>query len=389
MIRIWLFHGALLAPITAGIVLLRMMEANGVEVSSPGAHWMVLAAFALACGLTPAVGWLVRRLGAARQPGAIDRPGGTEIHDKGTLLTGGLSIYLAFTVGVFTIGLSTTEIQGLVIAQSLVFLAGLIEDRRGLSASWRLTFQAAAVLVLIRSGVVLSLAPHTWWGITGEWCLTFLWVVGITNAFRFLDGLDGLAGGSAAINSFFIGIYAFISDQFSLAFCAFLLMAATLGFLPFNFKPHRRRYKADIFLGASGSTFLGFTLAGLVVAGNWAEELSKDLMAPVLIMAVPISYVIITTVGKVLSGKARNPVEWIVGTGREQFLNQILGLRTRKEETVAIIYLVNLSLGISAFLLMGSSTADALLVLGQVTIILSIIGYALATIRKRAQGERQ
>lgn len=248
---------------------------------------------------------------------------------------------------------------------------------------FRLMVQTAAVAVLIRSGVVLTFLPPTWWGLAGEWALTFLWVVGITNAFNFLDGLDGLAGGSAVINAFFLGAYAVTTGQTDLTILSFALLGATLGFLPYNYKPHRRDAAGEIFLGDCGSTFLGFCLASLAVMGDWAEGSPKDLIVPVLIMAVPIFDMILITIMRFREGLVHNLTEWIVYTGRDHFHHRLLGLGMRKKEAVAIIFLVNLCLGISAFLLKGSSTTDALLVLGQVTIIFGIIGYAMVVMRKR------
>jgi UDP-GlcNAc:undecaprenyl-phosphate GlcNAc-1-phosphate transferase len=297
-------------------------------------------------------------------------------------MLGGLAIYLAFAVCVLPKSTLDPELLGIFLAASLIFVVGAIEDSRGVPAIVRLGFQALAVAILIRAGVVLTFLPPTWWGIAGEWMLTFLWVVGITNGFNFLDGLDGLATGSAAINGFFLGVYAFATEQQGLAFLSFILMASALGFLPYNYKPHRQR-SADIFLGDGGSTFLGFTLASLAVMGDWAEYSPKDIIVPVLILAVPVFDMTLTTVMRFRDGQVRNFSEWIVYTGRDHFHHRLLSLGIRKKEAVAIIYLVNLCLGISAFLLKGSNTLDAFLVLGQVTIIFGIIGYAMVVMKKR------
>ena len=373
-----LFTSILLAPVVAGAVLMWNMEHNP-DVATPvaGTSWLVIAAFGIAFALTPATGHLARRLGA------IDRPGGRKIHDRPTPLLGGAAIYAAFAICVAPCALGSRELRGIFLSSSLIFIVGAVEDTRGLSARMRLAFQTIAVMVLIRSGVELTFLPPTWWGITGEWVLTFLWIVGITNAFNFLDGLDGLAGGSAAINGFFLGTYAYATGQGSLAFLSLVLSAAALGFLPYNYQPHRRQGTADIFLGDSGSTFLGFTLASLAVMGDWAETSPKDIIVPVLILAVPIFDMILTTVMRIREGLVNNFTEWIVYTGRDHFHHRLLSLGIRKKEAVAIIILVNVCLGISAFLLKGSNTIDAFLVLGQVTVVFCIIGYAMVVMKKR------
>lgn len=338
--------------------------------------WLVLTVTALAYALTPVVGRVARRLGA------IDKPGGRKVHERPTPLLGGVAIYAAVMLGALLGGIFTTDVVAILIAGSIVFVVGAWEDTRGVPALVRLLAQTASVFVLIRSGVILTFLPATWWGIAGEWSLTFLWVVGITNAFNFLDGLDGLATGSAAIHACFIGIYGLSIGQLDLALLALVLMGAGLGFLPHNYKP-RRGAGADIFLGDSGSTFLGFNLAALTVMGNWAEGSPKDLIVPVLILAVPIFDMVLTTVVRFREGLVRSFIEWIVYTGRDHFHHRLLGLGMRKKEAVVIIYLVNLCLGLSAFLLEGSSTTDAFLVLGQVVIIFGITGYVMVIIDKR------
>ena len=343
--------------------------------------WLVLLAFGLSASLTPAAAWLARRVGA------IDTPGGRKIHQTPTPLLGGAAIYAGFIAVVLLKSSWTTELWGVALGASIVFALGFLEDTRGVPASIRLVFQIAAVAIVIRSGVVLSFLPPTWWGVSGEVLLTLLWIVGITNAFNFLDGLDGLAAGSAAINAFFLGGAAVVTGQPSLALLCFALLAAAIGFLPYNYKPYRRDASGEIFLGDSGSTFLGFTLACLAITGDWAEGSPKDLIVPVLIMAVPIFDMVLITIMRVREGLVRNLTEWIVYTGRDHFHHRLLGLGMRKKETVAIIYLVNFCLGISASLLKGSRTADAFLVLGQVTIIFGIIGYAMVVIRKRGPAD--
>ena len=339
--------------------------------------WLALLAFGLSASLTPAAAWLARRLGA------IDIPGGRKIHLAPTPLLGGAAIYAGFATVVLLEFSWSTELWGMIAGASIVFALGLLEDTKGVPASIRLAVQITAVAIVIRCGVVLTFLPPTWWGVAGEVLLTVTWIVGITNAFNFLDGLDGLAAGSAAINAFFLGGAAVVTGQPSLALLCFALLAASAGFLPYNYKPHRRDASGEIFLGDSGSTFLGFTLACLAISGDWAEGSPKDLIVPVLIMAVPIFDMVLITIMRVRDGLVRNLTEWIVYTGRDHFHHRLLGLGMRKKETVAIIYLVNFCLGISASLLKGSGTADAFLVLGQVTIIFGIIGYAMVVMRKR------
>src|SRR5206468_1409633 len=127
----------------------------------------------------------------------------------------------------------------------------------------------AVALVAIAYGVVLNIAPH--WVPGFVWlnvALTILWFVTVTNAVQFLDGMDGLAGGLGVIAGVFFSIAALQTEQRYLMYLSAALVGACLGFLPYNFRPGRAR----IFLGDSGATFIGFTLAGLAVMGEWAED---------------------------------------------------------------------------------------------------------------------
>ncbi|MFP6644521.1 MAG: MraY family glycosyltransferase [Candidatus Latescibacterota bacterium] len=118
-------------------------------------------------------------------------------------------------------------------------------------------------------GVVISFLPDTLWGMVGEWLLTAFWVVGITNAVNFLDGMDGLAPGSTGINALFFGLVAWQNSQYDMMFLALPLVGACLSFLVYNF---RFGQQAWIFLGDAGSTFLGFMMAALAVMGDWASH---------------------------------------------------------------------------------------------------------------------
>lgn len=363
----------LLAPAGCALVL---ASRTGLGAKA----YLVVLAFALAAGATPLAKWIAHRFGV------VDRPGGRKVHAAPTPLLGGLAIFAGFAACGILSGPPTSETLAVFIAAALVFFIGVLDDIRSVSAVVRLVVQTVAVSVLITGGVSLTFLPPTWWGVAGEWALTFLWIVGITNAFNFIDGLDGLASGSAAVNAFFLGVYAFATEQSGLALLAFSLMAASLGFLPFNYKFSRRGGSAEIFLGDSGSTFLGFTLASLALMGNWAEGSPKDLIVPVLILAVPIFDMTLTTVVRFREGLVTNFLEWILYTGRDHFHHRLVGLGMRHKETTAVVLLVNACLGISALLLKRADLLEAFLALIQISIFFAILGYAMVVINARSAG---
>lgn len=338
---------------------------------------VAISALALSAVLTPAVGRFGGWLGAVRPAADGSEP------ERPVTLLGGVAVFCSLAVSVLLSKPATMELQGLILASGLVLIFGVIEDVRGTSAVLRLFIPAIGVAILVGCGVAPKWLPPTGWGWPATWAVTFLWVVGLTGAFRFLDTLGGLAAGLAAINGFFIGVYALATDQTSLLVGSFALTGAALGFLPYNYKPFRRQTEATILLGSGGSGLLGFALGSLILLGDWIEMSPRDLFVPALIMAVPMFAMAVTAVNRLRGGLSRILVGAAAPGGRAHAHPQWSSLGIRKKEAVAIIYLVNICFGISAFLLRGASTTDALLVLGQVAVIFGIIAYAIVVMRKR------
>ena len=185
---------------------------------------------------------------------------------------GGAAIFLGFAL-VMVLGREilhfSVGLKAVAAGATLLFALGLLDDLWSVSAKIGLLVQVLAVGILVKYGVVLSFLPQTWWGDAAEILITFLWVVGITNAVNFLDGMDGLATGSTAINASFFCLAALQTSQPFMMLLSIALVGSCLGFLPHNF---RLRQPANIFLGVGGSNFLGFTLAGIGILGEWGTH---------------------------------------------------------------------------------------------------------------------
>jgi UDP-GlcNAc:undecaprenyl-phosphate GlcNAc-1-phosphate transferase len=222
-----------------------------------------------------------------------DKPGGRHIHERITPRTGGMAIYIAFIIALNLITRPPREFTGLFFASGIIALIGILDDIKHIPATVKLLAQVVATIILIKYGIVLSFFPNHFLGDALSVTLTFIWIIGITNAYNCLDGLDGLAAGMAIIILFFYTIIAtyMVADQF-MALVGLILLGAILGFLPYNF---RYRKKALIFMGDAGSTFIGFMLATLSIYGSWGINKSVDLAVPVLLLSVPISDMIMTT----------------------------------------------------------------------------------------------
>ena len=172
-------------------------------------------------------------------------------------------------------------LKGVALGATIVVVLGLLDDAFDLPAIVKLGGQVAGATVAIAYGVVLSVVPY--WIPGASWLnvvLTLLWFLTVTNALQFLDGMDGLAAGLGVIAGLFFSIAALQMHQSYIFILAAPLVGACLGFLPYNLRPGG----ALIFLGDSGASFIGFTLAGLAVMGEWAEN------DPIVALLTPVAH---------------------------------------------------------------------------------------------------
>lgn len=244
----------------------------------------------------------------AQALGAIDRPNSRGVNQRLDIpLWGGLAVAVAFGLGVVAAlavaarAEDMPRLSGLAAGAAIVVLAGLWDDRFGMSAWPKLTLQLLAAGLAVAGGFEISrfTSPYSLevvelprWLV---WPASLLWIVGITNAVNLLDGLDGLAAGVGAIIAATLTWIAF-QAQAPLGVCMGLaLLGALLGFLPHNFSPAR------LFLGDTGSMFVGFTLALLALEGYRRVSLIT-FVVPLLALAVPILDTTLSIVRRVRMG---------------------------------------------------------------------------------------
>lgn len=236
------------------------------------------AAFLLSFGF--ALWWTPVMRMAALQLGILDAPDQKlKNHDNAVPYLGGLAVYVAFllTVGVFTdFG---AETLGLLLAGSIALVVGLIDDFGVLTPHQKLLGQALAALVLIRSGTYIKLSYLPLW-VTIP--LTVLWILTIVNALNIIDIMDGLASGVAAIAAMAIAIANFMAGREAVALLCVVLCGAMLGFLRHNFNP------AKIYLGDTGSLFVGVMLASLSMNAGYTRTNELAAVSPVLILGIPL-----------------------------------------------------------------------------------------------------
>jgi len=336
--------------------------------------FLLLFSFLLAFLLT----LVIRRV--ARKLKILDIPNERKIHKQPIPLLGGLAIFISYVITIFLNFSFSIELKGIIIGGTIILLIGLIDDIKHLPAKWKLAGQVVASSTLILFGVKLSFLPNVWWGYGGEVLLTIIWIVGITNAVNFFDGMDGLAAGLIAIGSLSFFIVAQITGQPYLAYLTIALAGSCLGFLKFNFKP------ASIFLGDTGSTFLGFTLAGIAIMGGWAERNPKvALSLPLLVLSIFIFDMVYITIARIFKGVVRSFKEWIEYTGKDHLHHRLLTLGFNELQTVLLIYLIAACLGISGINLRASEDLRIYLEFIQAFFIFIIIVILMLAGRKLAR----
>lgn len=305
-----------------------------------------------------------------------DKPGGRHLHQIATPRTGGIVIFITFVATLNLVTNPPVEFQGLFIASSIIALLGIVDDIKRLPAELKLLGQIIATIILIRHGISFSFIPNHFWGSFFTITLTLIWVVGITNAFNFLDGLDGLSSGIAIIVLIF---YALISNSIADTFMILvstILIGSILGFFLYNFRIKKR---ALIFLGDGGSTFIGFTIAALSIYGNWGYHKSVDLAIPILLLAVPIADMALTTMMRAFKKEVKSLSQLLRYTGNDHFHHRILQLGFNPRTTVLIIYLLTIIMGLLSLLLKRGDFIESIIAISIAAIIFSLIVFSMVT----------
>ena len=304
--------------------------------------------------------------------GAIDIPkDNRRMHKKPIPRLGGLAIVFGFVVAVmcFSEGFSKELIATLAGAAVIVAM-GIVDDCKNLNAGLKFIIQIAAALIVIYFGdirISVTTNPNLF-GTSEYWVLpewvsvvaTVIWIVFITNAVNFIDGLDGLAAGVSAIMSVSLVFIAVRMNEFSIALIGIALMGSCFGFLPFNFNP------AKIFMGDTGSTFLGFMLATVSVQGMFKSYAIISFAVPLLILGLPLFDALFAMLRRILTGKSPMVAD------RGHLHHRLIDMGFSQKQTVFILYAISGVLGITAVLLAENGPLRALILVICVLILLLI-----------------
>ena len=282
-------------------------------------------AWALAAVLTP----LVRA--TAIRFGWVSSTTESRWSKRATARLGGIAIFVSFIAASLAWVPATVRLPGLLVGSALVFALGLVDDLRRLPPYAKLVAQLLIGCVIVMGGTRFELATWTWLTIP----LSILWFVGVMNAFNLLDNMDGLAAGIGAIAAGFCAFHAGLAASWDIAALNVILCGACVGFLRSNFPP------AKIYMGDSGSHFLGLALAILTILGasQHRAQLLSVLIVPVLVLAVPIFDMCFVTIQRL----AHRLHPFIGGRDHVSHRLAILGLSTR--QTVLVLYGISIGLG--------------------------------------------
>jgi UDP-GlcNAc:undecaprenyl-phosphate GlcNAc-1-phosphate transferase len=367
------FHATLLwkydyLPALAGIGVLVFPSVRRAFLDA-GLRWfyILLLSFLIAFALTPLCIQLARRFGI------LDRPGGRKRHLNATPLLGGVAVFAAFSAALLLNGLFTPKLAVILGTAAVLFAVGAADDIREMAAGIKLLVQVACAAMVMAAGVVLRVIPESLgaFAAAGNLFLTLLWIVGITNAMNFFDGMDGLATGLGAIIAFFLGVVAFQTGQPFIGWVAVAMTGACMGFLPYNFRVHER---AMVFLGDAGSTVIGYVLACIAVYGHWSESSPVVALAsPLLIFWVLIFDLVHISADRFLSGKVLTLKQWIEYVGNDHLHHRMAAVLGGRKKSVLFIYLMSVCLGSSAVLLRNAQPLDAWLLLFQAVILVGLI----------------
>lgn len=291
---------------------------------------------------------VVRRV--AWRYGFVDQPSFRKVHAAPMPRLGGVAIYLGFIVALLLLGtrFRINELVGIMLGATLVSVIGGIDDRHPVNPLPKLVVQTLAAGILIFSGVQIQMLPYPWMNLFA----TVIWVVGITNALNFLDNMDGLSAGVAAVASAFFLLLAALSGQYLVGALAAALLGACIGFLYYNFNP------ASIFMGDSGSLFIGFVLAAIGIKLRFPDNVNiVTWMIPALVLGLPILDTTLVVISRLRRGK--NP---LTTPGKDHVSHRLARVTGSRREAVLMCYLIGGAFGMVAIFITTATVLEGYLV---------------------------
>ncbi|CAM2755104.1 MraY family glycosyltransferase [Hathewaya histolytica] len=286
--------------------------------------------------ITPMVRKLAIKINAVDIPKDIRR-----VHKKPIPLLGGVAIFISFIIGIiFQEEMLNLQETGIILGGTLIIIGGVIDDIKELKPIYKLGFQLSATLVLIFCGLNIKYITNPFTSTElflniGNFSipLTILWIIGVTNAFNLIDGLDGLSAGIGFIASVTLFIIAILNHRYETAIMTAILGGALLGFIPYNFNP------ASIFMGDAGAQLIGFLLAAISIKGAIKSAAAFSLAVPILAFGLPIYDTLFAMIRRKINGKP------IMQADKGHLHHRLLNMGLTQKQAVLIMYLISCILG--------------------------------------------
>ncbi len=316
--------------------------------------------------------------------GAIDVPkDARRMHKVPIPRMGGLAIFLGFIISVLLFCPVDEQMKGILLGSVIIVVMGIIDDITPLRAGLKFIVQILAALIPVYYGVQITcisnpnlFSDQPYWNF--GWLsipITVLWIVGLTNAVNLIDGLDGLAIGVSSIGALTMLVIAILVAEPQVALVMAALVGACIGFMPYNMNP------AKIFMGDTGSTFLGYILACITIQGLFKFYAVISFMVPFLILGLPIFDTMFAIIRRVSHGQ--NPM----APDRSHVHHRLIDMGLNQKQAVAVLYVISAILGLSAVVLATDGEIRALLCL--ISLIVVCLVAARVIVIPRLSGEER
>ena len=314
----------------------------------------LVTAMVVALITTPVVKSLAFRVGAVDVPKDNRR-----MHNHPIPRMGGLAIFFGFLLSVLIYVEITPQLAGMLLGGVIIVVLGIFDDIYALGPRFKLAVQIAAALVAVLSGNVIEVlsnpnifSSHLWWELGWlSYPVTAIWIVAITNAVNLIDGLDGLACGVSTISSLTMLVISLAVADGPVAVVMAALAGGCIGFLPYNLNP------AKIFMGDTGSTFLGFILAVMSIQGLFKFYTIISFAVPFLMLGLPIFDTCFAFIRRIAHGQS--PMH----PDRSHVHHRLIDMGFNQKQAVAVLYIISAILGLCAVVLTTSGELKAMLLL--------------------------
>lgn len=296
----------------------------------------------------------------AQKVGAMDVPkDNRRMHHHPIPRMGGLAIFLGFLLSTLIFVPLDTQLRGMLLGSVIIVVLGIFDDIYSLHAGFKFVVQIVAALVAVLSGNVIQIisnpnifSSNPYWDLGAlAMPVTVIWIVAITNAVNLIDGLDGLAVGVSAISSMTLMVIALVVSEPVVAILMAALVGGCLGFMPYNLNP------AKIFMGDTGSTFLGFVLGVVSIQGLFKLYTIISFVVPFIMLGLPIFDTCFAFIRRIAHGQSPMHAD------RSHVHHRLIDMGFSQKQAVAVLYIISAILGLSAVVLTTSGPLKAMLVL--------------------------